>query len=83
VRKLIVVGVLIFGALVSRATSNIAQAGDSPRYLILRRDNRGQATIVPAQPYAYGWFGAMPSSASWGHRSYSGTIYTWTFTPGY
>jgi hypothetical protein len=70
------------GFFVTHTTSE-SQAADSPRYLILKRDNRGQATLIAAQPYAYGWFGAMPSSASWGHRSYSGTIYTWTFTPGY
>jgi hypothetical protein len=82
VRRILIVTMFVFANLLIGGTITRTQAADVPRYLILIRDNRGQPTLVPAQPYAYGWFGAMPSSASTGQRSYSGTMYTWTFTPG-
>ncbi len=82
VRRILIVATFVFASLLLGGATSKTQAADVPRYLILIRDNRGQPTLVPAQPYAYGWFGAMPSSASTGQRSYSGTTYTWTFTPG-
>ena len=81
-RKILIVATFVLATLLVGGTISKTQAADVPRYSILIRDNRGQPTLVPAQPYAYGWFGAMPSSASTGHRGYSGTTYTWTFTPG-
>jgi hypothetical protein len=82
-RRCVFVAIFCLTVFLIESFSTGAHAGDYPRYLILQRDNKGQATLVPAQPYAYGWFGAMPSSASTGHRNYSGTIFTWTYTPGY
>jgi hypothetical protein len=58
-----------------------ARADNPPRYLVLQPVYRGQATPVRTYAYAYGWFGAVPSSESTFHRSYCGTGRTWTYQP--
>ena len=58
-----------------------ARADNPPRYLVLQPVYRGQATPLRTYPYAYGWFGAVPSSESTFHRTYSETGRNWTFQP--
>ena len=61
---------------------SVAAAADNPpRYLVLQPVYRGQATPVRTYAYAYGWFGAQPSSESSMHRNYSNTGTTWTYQP--
>ncbi len=71
------------GALTLGLHTAEARAGDCPRYLILQPVYGGQGRCVPARAYAYGWFGAVPSSESTGHMDYRRTGYTWTYAPGY
>ncbi len=71
------------GALTFGIVSGEAQAADCPRYLILQPMYNGQGKCVQARAYAYGWFGAIPSSESTGHMAYHRTLYTWTYAPGY
>ncbi len=58
-------------------------AGNGPRYLVLAPSYKGHATAMPAQTYAYGWFGAMPSSESFYHRYYNNTTRAVFFSRGY
>jgi hypothetical protein len=71
------------GALTLGIFACTAHAGDCPRYLILQPAYGGQGHCVQARAYAYGWFGAIPSSESTGHMAYHRTLYTWTYVPGY
>jgi hypothetical protein len=78
-RSIILAAALIAAALA--VFSNAARADNPPRYLVLQPVYRGQATPVRTYAYAYGWFGAQPSSESTMHRNYSGTARTWTYQP--
>jgi hypothetical protein len=80
----IVFGIVLFAiAVVAVASATPARADDCPRYLILQPLYCGHANPRPTHAYAYGWFGAMQSSASTWHRTYSTTGVWWTYTPGY
>ncbi len=70
------------GALTFGIVTGEARADDSPKYLILQPMYGGQGRLVPARAYAYGWFGAIPTSDSSAHWDYHRTLYTWTFTQG-
>jgi hypothetical protein len=80
VPRFLLAAALWFGLLLSVFAAR-TMADDCPRYLVLDPLRGGQATSMPAHAYAYGWFGATPSSCSTWHRTYDGTGFWWTFTP--
>jgi hypothetical protein len=51
--------------------------------LLKRFPGATEEQLKQAHAYAYGWFGAIPSSESTGHIDYHRTVYTWTYAPGY
>lgn len=65
-----------------------AHAGDPPTYRTIApmeaRPKRGetryraQVQQMPAQPYAWGWFGAKPRSQSSWQRGYYGNVQFWS-----
>jgi hypothetical protein len=80
-RRIVLSTALWTAALSLIVFSEAARADNPPRYLVLQPVYRGQYTPVRTYAYAYGWFGAVPSSESIFHRSYSETQRTWTYHP--
>jgi hypothetical protein len=85
-----VLGVLVAGAACVAASCMTmeAHAGDPPTYRTIapmdarpkRGETRYRAQVhqMPAQPYAWGWFGAKPRSQPSWQRGYYGNVQFWS-----
>jgi hypothetical protein len=83
-RLLVLVGVAFFAT----SISPLAQAADPPTYRtiapaqartkMLETRYRAEVQALPAQPYAYGWFGAKPRQQSSWQRGYYGDLRFWS-----
>jgi hypothetical protein len=80
--------VLAGAALLASSASSLAQAANPPTYRTIapaqartkKTETRYRAEVqpLPAQPYAYGWFGAKPRQQSSWQRDYYEGLRFWS-----
>ena len=70
--SILVAGVLAISAFAARSAW-----AECPPYLFIQPNYTAYGQILPAQPYAYGWFGAGPRQTWTWHWDYYGNRWIW------